>query len=271
MFYDYYFVVGYAYEHSIELDDATPALCAFRAKFFEKDHHLKNLVVAGRPRLSDSTVDPNRLVFSLSDANSDLEEDREDTNEIGIHYANFFDSPYLEGGGFRTVRGTGNGRNMLSVPIPPPGPDHLVVLSGFEFRGKPETDHHIREIQIRYIPSTNSFRVRYRDNSPDDDSYTVDIHYLLLRKELDYEANFVLKDAHTQSINFTKEATVIKEVPGRGLLSGFSFRFKDDDHHIRCMEVNVKERDEIFVCFSDDEEDNPVEAIIDYVILDTSA
>ena len=50
------------------------------------------------------------------------------------------------------------------------------------------------------------------------------------------------------------------------MLSGFTFRFADNDHHLRKIAVDLEPLDSFDVTFTDDERDNPVDGFIEYVL-----
>lgn len=249
--------------------DGIPALSRFDARFTNGDHHLKRLIIGGKTSDGRGIHDENSFLLQLSDLDDGAWGEGSDTVDIRIGYVNFGDSPYLEGGGSFSVSGRGRRRHDVSVAVPEISSDEVIVLRGFQFSGLTSSNHHIRTVQVRYFTDPSEFIVRFRDDSPDDDEYAFTVHYLVLKTKKEERYNFWLDGIHTQRVEFVKEATVRKEVPGMALLSGFSFQFLDGDHHIRRIAVNVEDRDSIFVCFTDDERDNPVLGFVDFTVLRT--
>jgi hypothetical protein len=69
-----------------------------------------------------------------------------------------------------------------------------------------------------------------------------------------------------QRFRFTESARIRKSVPGVAMLSGFTFRFADNDHHLRKIGIDLEPLDSFDVAFTDDERDNPVDGLIEYVL-----
>lgn len=250
------------------LDRDIPVLTAFDFQFLNGDHHIKSFLVGGKTYGEDGET-PDSYIFGWGDEDYGISGRADDRAAYKIiYYA--IRPPHLFSSSERSISGTSTNRLNNIVSIPRLAEDEIFVLRGFEFWGAlGRSNHHLRSIEVRYDMSMSAIRVNFIDNSPQDDQYGFTIRYFVLKRNC-ISGRLCLKGIFTDSFVFTNTVRRTKSHQGNALLSGFKFRFLDNDHHIRRIAIDVEPRAELMVAFTDSENNHRVEADIDYVTLDWS-
>lgn len=250
------------------LDLDKPVLAAFDFQFLNGDHHIKSILVGGKTS-GEGGETPDSYLFGWGDEDYGISGRADDRAAYKIiYYA--IRPPHLFSSSERSISGTSTNRLNNIVSIPRLAADEIFVLRGFEFWGAAgRSNHHLRSIEVRYDTGMNAIRVNFIDNSPQDDQYGFTIRYFVLKRNCG-GSWLCLKGIFTDSFVFTNTVRRPKSHQGNALLSGFKFRFMDNDHHIRRIAIDVEPRAELMVAFTDSENNHRVEVDIDYVILDWS-
>lgn len=107
-------------------------------------------------------------------------------------------------------------------------------------------NHHIRELGIQYDPESSSVEVTFANNSPRDDNFRFDVFYFFAPTQSNVH---FCRGPYSQEFRFIRDVHLRKISPGYSLLSGFHFRFEDDDHHFRRIAIDPMSRERFFVSF----------------------
>jgi len=184
-------------------------------------------------------VAPDSYLFGWGDEDYGISGRSGDRAEYKIIYYTI-GSPHLFSSSERSIRGTSTNRLNNIVSIPRLTEDEIFVLRGFEFWGAAgRSNHHLRSMEVRYDMGISAVRVNFIDNSPQDDQYGFLIRYFVLKRNCNSRW-LCLKSIFTDSFVFTNTVRRAKSHPGNALLSGFNFRFLDNDHHIRRIAIDVE-------------------------------
>lgn len=239
-----------------------PALAAFDLAYLNGDHHVQTLIAGGK------TGEPSSFLLGLGDGDNGLLGNQRDPVELkAVYYP--INPPHLTRTSERSISGTSSNRQNSIVSIPRLAADEVFVLRGFEFQGTPGRNHHLRKVGVRYHSIRSEIRVDFVDDSPQDDRYAYIIRYFILKRG-DHPRGLNLRGVYSQSFEFTDSARIPKTNRGNALLAGFNFEFKDGDHHLRRIAVDVQPTNEIGVVFTDSQTNHGVKASVDYVVLDWS-
>ncbi len=232
-----------------------PALQAFLYRFPDGDKHIASFTLEMR-RINDDVpprIDPDgrhgEYIFGLRD------KDAGERIFGRLSWVDVFDVASVTS----TSWGRGLvGRQALSID-PPIDPDHVFVLAGFSFSER-ESDHHIRSIGI-FPPESGGaqLEIEFQDNSPQDDNYSAAVMFHRIPR------NRVRVPSPVVFTNVAGESSQPRE-PGVALLTGFSFRFLDDDHHLKEFGVDLSDNN-VRVTFRDNDPDRRFRAEVHYVIL----
>jgi hypothetical protein len=129
-----------------------------------------------------------------------------------------------------------------------------------------DDDHNLRKLGVRLNSAGNGIEVTFQDNSPNDDGFEVKVVYgRVLSARASYNTTTQFHGPYTSEKDFTVSTMVPKEDTGLTLLTGFYFEFLDTDHFIREIKIDPRNEDSFDVVFTDNEEDNPVKVILDYI------
>ncbi len=248
---------GTAGNFAHRLGDAVPGMGGFNLEFLNSDHHIGTLRVGG---MHSGSAGHQSYLLAFGDRDSGISGRETDPTRMTAKYFGLRATTL-------TVAGTANRRASTLAPIPRLAADELLVLRGFEMHTL-EGNHNIRGVGVRHLRWRNAISVTFSDDSPDDDGFTFVIHYLVLlhasrtgrRRNPHFEGPF------QQYFRFTESARIRKTHRGVAMLSGFTFRFADNDHHLRKIAIDLEPLDDFDVTFTDDERDNPVDGFIEYVL-----
>ena len=239
-----------------------PALAAFDLAYLNGDHHVQTLIAGGK------TGEPSSFLLGLGDGdNGVLGNQRDPVDLKAVYYP--ISPPHLTRSSERNISGSSSNRQNSIVTIPRLASDEIFVLRGFEFQGMPGRNHHLRKVGVRYHATRSEIRIDFLDDSPQDDTYSYIIRYFILKRGIDPRGLY-LRGIYSQTFDFTGSARVPKTRRGNALLAGFNFEFRDGDHHLRRIAVDVQPLNEIVVAFTDSQANHRVKASIDYVIMDWS-
>jgi hypothetical protein len=261
-----YQIISYRGDHSLYggyiETGIIPGLGGFCLEFSNTDHHVNSLIVGGVT--SDGTLrdfDSYLLGFSDNDHASLL-----GTSDPVDLWAKVY--PVGPGPTF-VASGSGTGSGEVSVPVTAFADDDLFYLRGFSFLARNHTNHHIRRIAIRHDKATSMIRVVLHDDSPDDDEFRFSVLFssVLHANRTGRTASRYFEGPFHQSLDFTNTARVNKVMPGLSILSGFDFRFDDNDHHLRKVAIDPVSLEQFAVTFTDDERDNRVSGALEYITL----
>lgn len=234
-----------------------PALTSFECRYLNSDHHVHNLRVGGM-------VEDSQYILMLTDHDYGVSGGEHDRVHLKARY--FFISPlYLSSEGVQTASGTSSNQQGNRITLPRPDASDLFVLRGFEFVGAPGRNHHLRHIEVRYNYVASELVVNFIDDSPHDDSYSWYVHYMFLKSRCEIPLNYCFEGPNTLQFILTNRGSRSIPNKGRALLSGFSFRFLDGDHHLKHIAIDLYPLDQITVTFTDHERTHAVEAVIDYI------
>lgn len=168
-----------------------------------------------------------------------------------------------------SVCGKGRGKEEIFLSIPEIPADHMVILRGFDIRIDEGSGHHIRAVGVRYDRESSAFRATFHDDSPQDDAFKADVHYIVVPcKDMPSDENSPeFKGPFTYETEFrgSTEKTM-KDKEAVRFLSGFKYEFTEEDHHIRHIGVDLRDQKKMKLTFSDDHRSR-VKATIDYVEL----
>lgn len=190
----------------------SPGLCRLEFKFLGGDQHLRTLQAL--PDLFGSNMQ-----FDLAD---------NDHGQGVYSQLRWWDmrwgSPSLR---FASVSSCNDG---CYLSIPPIGAGNELVLAGIDLRFL-GSDRHIRDIEVWAEPENSRIWVRLRDNSSTN-AFSARIAYLVLPVgNLRRSTSFSSADEWAD-INRPKAA-------GRSYLQGFKARFRNGDHHLERLWVDV--------------------------------
>ena len=100
----------------------------------------------------------------------------------------------------------------------------------------------------------------------DDDEFEVKVVFgRVVSARAGYNMTTQFLGPYTTEQTFTVSASIPKEREGLTLLTGFYFEFLDNDHFIREIKIDPQSDEHFDVIFTDNEADNPVHVILDYI------
>ena len=233
-----------------------PALSGFNLQFRDKDHKIMKVVVGG----SDLLRSPDNLNYRLGMHDKSMIDDQRDEVSAWTKYIDL-------GADQATFQAIGSFRSQSVgvISIPEIGEEDLFILRGFAIGKTTGHDHNIRKIGIRFFLERSVIEAYFTDDSPDDDEWSCAVFYTLIRNTSSYNVRERVLGPYSSRGTFTESGRIPKEIPGMTILSGFSFEYLDRDHFIRQIMIDPEPEDEFEVIFTDDERDNPVEVVIDYI------
>jgi hypothetical protein len=231
-------------------------LSGFRLRFSDNDHKIKFISVGGTT--AEDTMPHHDYTLGLYDHS--VIDDSEDVFE---GWSKVLDLGTLTE---EFVKGTFESRGTVSLRIPPIQSGESFILRGFSITQTRENDHNLRKIAVRLNASRNAIVVTFEDNSPRDDGFECKVVFgRVINTSQGYNMRTQFSEPFTIEKTFTKSTSIAKELSGKTLLTGFSFEFLDTDHFIREIKIDPEDNDKFEVVFTDNEEDNPVKVILDYV------
>jgi len=242
--------------------DNEPGLGGFSLEFLNSDHHVGSLRVGGVTSDREGRVAGWRdFLLGFNDHDAGISGSESDPVRMTAKYFRMGPLPTF------TVSGTGTASGSGLARIPRLRSDEIVVLRGFEIAARGD-NHHIRSVGVRYLRWRDAFSVNFNDDSPADDSFSFSIHYFVLihASRTGRRRNPHFEGPVQQTFRFTESTTMLKRLPGVALLSGFSFRFRDSDHHLRKIAVDLEPVDSLSVTFTDDDRNHPVDCFVEYVL-----
>lgn len=251
------------------MDGHVPGLVSFDHHFDESDHHLAEFAAGGMTS-GRSGYDFRSYLFLFADLDygplgtegGDLRSFWTDYYDMSSFAASYGADRVL------TVNGSRSGSGEITLSIPPVLDDEVVFLRGFMILNAfKASNHHIRAIGVRFDQRINAWRVTYRDDSPSDDTFKADIFYYKVKKtESEATASAIsFSDIRTVSRDFRGSISVPKNgVQGVTFLAGFHFEFKDSDHHLRQIAVDLRDIRQVGMTFRDNG-NPPVAGTVDYV------
>jgi hypothetical protein len=239
------------------------ALARFHLGFNNGDHKFRRLQLL---------VEGNNARAALNDQNDD------DPFEVHARWINF------SGGAAAVASGSGHGRAVTQMTIPPGPPRHVFALRGFEFRRKEGTDANIRHLAIRQNgnaieallsddegmdlrgggginpldPLTSFLAQQMRSSKQRGRPYDVIVQYIWIPELLVASTGMI-----TGSERSRRDAASVPA--GRAAIRGFSFSFLNSDHHL--LQVHASTLDGGLGIFRDNNEDDPVRWSVDYALL----
>ena len=233
-----------------------PALSGFNLEFLNSDHKIMMVVVGG----SNPLRSLRNLNYRLGMYDNSSIDDQQDEVSAWVKYIDLGeDQETLH----ELAQFEGEGTGVISIPEI--DDEYLFVLRGFAIGKTTGHDHNIRKIGIRFFYERSEIEVYFTDDSPGDDEWSCSIYYTLLKNTSSYNTRERITGPYTVESTFTESGKMDKEFPSISILSGFSFEFLDSDHFIRQIMIDPESDEEFEVVFTDDERDNPVEIIIDYI------
>ncbi|NNF33025.1 MAG: hypothetical protein HKN68_02900, partial [Saprospiraceae bacterium] len=161
--------------------------------------------------------------------------------------------------------GSFRGQGIGFISIPEIEDEDLFILRGFAIGKNTGHDHNIRKIGVRYFPGRSVIEAYFADDSPGDDEWSCAVFYTVVRNTSSLNTRERILGPFTTRASFTETTRVPKEFPSMTILSGFSFEYLNNDHFIRQIMIDPGPEDEFEVIFTDNERDNPVEVVIDYI------
>lgn len=229
-------------------------------------------IVVGQPALQNFTINRSdnesdghigRIVISPRESPREgltsylIEFADNDRSETSRTEFKFVDLASLGDLANRESVGQGGLQGTATVNARSPRPDQTALLAGFSFTRDGGGDHHMREIAI--IPSAGSYSVAFRDDSPNDDTYSAVINPVFVPN-----ANIVSR--HSERFEDVIGSLDVPREPGQAALRGFSFKYLNSDHHIRKLEVKLS-GNRIRMSMCDDNPNRHFQATVDYAIL----
>jgi hypothetical protein len=237
-----------------------PGLSGFRLYFTESDHKIMSLSVGGTSATSPQPI--HDYTIGIFDQSSVLEHE-----DVFRGWSKFLNLGTLTE---EFVMGAFDGRGTGTLRIPAIQPGESFVLRGFTIRQTRAHDHNIRKIGLRLNAGGDGIDVTFEDNSPDDDGFECKVVYgRVVNASEGFNMRTQFFGPFTVEQNFAKQATISKEVSGETLLTGFSFEYQDTDHFIREIKIDPEADDAFEVIFTDNEADNEVKVVLDYMLVRT--
>ena len=235
----------------------------FSLEFLDSDNHVGAMVVGG---VSSGPSGLNYEDYRLGLG------DRDSGDPVRMTAKYFSLSVQLRGPPPRprptfSVTGRADGRGSALAGIPRLAADELLVLRGFAIQTL-RGNHHLRAVGVRHLRERNAISVTFADDSPEDDGFAFSVHYLVVlhASRTGRTRNPYFEGPFQQRFRFTESANVRKSEPGVAMLSGFTFRFADNDHHLRKIAIDPEPLDSFGVTFTDDERDHAVDGFLEYVL-----
>jgi hypothetical protein len=231
-------------------------LAGFSLRYTNNDHKIRFISAGGTN--ANRAMRRHDYTLGLYDQSEIL-----DSEDIFRAWSKYLDlGPIQE----EFVMGTFERRGTVTLSIPPIGEEDSFVLRGFSITKTGSHDHNIRKIGVRLNSARNGIVVTFQDNSPDDDGFEVKVVYgrvVSARASYNMATQFI--GPYTSEQTFTVSTSIPKENEGLTLLTGLYFEFLDTDHFIREIKIDPQNDEKFDVTFTDNEEDNPVKVILDYI------
>lgn len=196
---------------SFSLFGDVPGLCELDFRFTSGDRHVRTLKAI--PNLFSS-----RMLVDLSDRSNDR------TGRALLRWWDLGATGSLRFGVNSFCR---DGCWIRAVPITS---DQELVLAGVELRYL-DGDHHVRDIEVRPFPEAGWIWVRMTDNSSYY-AFAASVAYVVMPRG-DFERfSSRSTDDEWSDVSRPKPA-------GMSLLQGFSARFRNGDHHLERLHIDV--------------------------------
>lgn len=178
-----------------------PGLQTVEFRFSSQDHHILRL---------GAYLDQGKVHTQFRDNNPD------DYYSWKVGYESIQGPGIISGSAFNSC----DGGECVSLTERPPG-DYVFVISGFTFSYL-GFDHHIDRVMV--WENQGQLRVRFADKN-NDDKYQYSVQYVWVPRS---------KVSQVVARSGSGKREALAAIPrGKAVISGFSFDFANDDHHIR--------------------------------------
>lgn len=220
-------------------DLAPRLLQSFRVNFAGTDHHFRLLtIMSHRP-------DKDQATISYADKNSD------DQYSYSVSFLPYSFTTY---GNFAR-KGLCKGSCTFQIPTPSSLSGQVFVLAGFEIQYL-GGDHHIDQLQI--VERNGSVTAALNDQN-DDDAFSVEIVYGYVPRSL---------FSTVSAMNGAVHGVVHNQIgSGTAVIRGFNFDFRNNDHHIKDLGVEMPGNGDLAVHYADQNGDDQYNYRVEYAIL----
>jgi hypothetical protein len=150
--------------------------------------------------------------------------------------------------------------NVCTVELPKPAGDFIFVLIGFSLRFTGD-DHHVKVVDIHERRGSLSVTFRDKQTAPPP-IFLWDVQYAYVPRDLFVELG--RSDGRGDRGGAGRDISA-----GPSVICGFSFRFVDDDHHLRDIGVTTPDNGRVEVFYEDHNSDDAFNWSVDWGILTT--
>ncbi len=220
-------------DDTLTADDLT-LLNIFNFRFDSDDHHLERIAVLSPIVLPDGSTSNGQVAYH--------DDNEDDLFSYIADWKVFLDPSNTV---FEQSKSC-HGQCTIDLTNFRPSPEHVFVLSGFDFSFE-NCDHHIDEIEI--MEENGVLTVAYNDKN-DDDPFFVSVEFAYLPPW------YVVDIVNVQSTSVAGSDTRLTGMTNTTAIAGFHFDFLDDDHHIRKIAVDTSAPEFVEVSYFDKNADD---------------
>ncbi len=226
-------------------ENTVPAIIGFNVGWTRDDHHIRWLSVGPQ---NSAPLNSGEYLIALRD------DDRHRHNING--YIKLVDLSAIAD--HREVSLTSVvGEQRLRIP-------HLIgsqafVLTGFYFRYR-HSDNHLLQVKVRQMAHNDHIYVNIRDNDGAN-PYDVYITYAVLSRSVFRDYGLILRSSRP-----VRSSETVSRAPGQAFLQSFELKFRNGDHHLQRMTIDLDD-DQLLVGLRDNDGNDPFTWMVEYAVL----